>query len=59
MIAANADSAPNGGLNVPSPAETRSLAHQAWFEGTVKPILPPGADAGYSYVHVLGQVQPD
>lgn len=34
-------------------------AHQAWFEGTVKPILPPGADAGYSYVHVLGQVQPD
>jgi heme-degrading monooxygenase HmoA len=33
-------------------------AHQAWFEATIKPILPPGADEGYSYVHLLYQVQP-
>lgn len=34
-------------------------AHQAWFESTIKPILSPGADAaGYSYVHVLNQLQP-
>ena len=32
--------------------------HQAWFESTIKPILPPDADAGYSYVHLLDQLQP-
>ncbi len=33
-------------------------AHQAWFENTIKPLLPPGADMGHSYVHLLGQLQP-
>ena len=35
-----------------------SEAHRAWFEGTIKPILPPGASAAFSYVHLLNQLEP-
>lgn len=33
-------------------------AHHAWFAGTIEPILPPGANATYSYIQVLNQLQP-
>ncbi len=33
-------------------------AHQSWFDANIRPILPPGADAGFRYVQLLNQVQP-
>ena len=34
-------------------------AHQAWYDGTVKPSLPPGAEpAEPVYVELLAEVQP-
>jgi hypothetical protein len=36
-----------------------AAAHQAWFDGTVKPSLPPGAEpAAPVYVELLAEVQP-
>ncbi len=33
-------------------------AHRAWFEGTIKPNLPPGEEPPQFFVQVLNQLQP-
>jgi hypothetical protein len=33
-------------------------AHQAWFDSTIKPNLPPGVEPPQFYVHVLNQLRP-